>query len=118
MSARRKSVIIRRRSTRSDSSSPIREMLATFERAERSFGDGMGWLKRLQKDFDAAAANKNLYSHALRALRQIAMQRCEVGPWMQGHKNCNDAISAGDHAAKERCWPCFAREALQRGGDQ
>lgn len=48
------------------------------------------------------------YLSAMRAINTIAARPCEVGPWSQGHKTCNEAITAGDTGKNERCWPCYA----------
>lgn len=96
----------------------INAALIAFERSEPPFYEGMKLLKTAQNDFNECAKNKNLYSHALRALRYIAKQKCETGPWGQGYKTCNEAIEAGDHPANDRCWPCYARDALRQGGDK
>lgn len=99
-------------SKKPDARSALGNAIAAFELSEGPFYEGIRLLKVAQKDFDACAANKNLYSHALRALRHIASHPCEAGgpppmPCIDHFKNQEDW-----------CWPCFARDALRRGGDK
>jgi hypothetical protein len=91
---------------------------AALERSEGPFYEGMKLIKSAQRDFERCAKNQNLYSHALRAVRHIARQSCESADVRPKHADCEAAIAAGAAANGERCWPCFARDALRRGGDK
>lgn len=113
-----KRVSAKRKSARPDTGLAIcRNALAAFECSVAPFEEGMKQLKAAQKDFEACAKNRNLYSHALRALRHIAKRPCEMVS-AYGDAKCEAAIEAGIKKAEDRCWPCFARDALRRGGDQ
>lgn len=86
--------------------------LVEFIRAEAAFAEGLKQLKTAQKDFDVCARNKNLYSHALRALRHIALRPCEPGC-----KFHTTSQTFEQYQEIKLCWPCFARDALRRGGE-
>jgi hypothetical protein len=91
--------------------------LVEFVRAEAAFTEGLKKLSGAQNDFEVCAKNKNLYSHALRALRHIAKHPCESGDVPPTYSDCEAAIAAGAEGPGVRCWPCFARDALRQGGN-
>lgn len=103
----------RKKTTKQATASMIGGALVEFVRAESAFSDGLKLLKAAQKDFDTCAASKNLYSHALRALRHIAKRPCE-----KGCKFYVDSQTFDQYQEIRLCWPCFARDALRRGGEQ
>lgn len=58
---------------------------------------------------------------AIEALRHIARQACEVGPFYADGgdaPDCNHAIDLGWQSAEQRCWPCYARFRLPDKGGQ
>ena len=91
----------------------LKAAFTAFERSEGPFYEGMKLLKAAQNDFTACAKNKNLYSHALRALRHIAQQPCAPGCKLNF-----ESQRADQYADVKLCWPCYARNALRQGGEK